>query len=419
VIPSRPEPVDLEHAEPLRKRPLEMPNVNRVLLPRPVHLAVLALAASLAGCSTIEGFFSGDKVDYRSQANKTSPLEVPPDLTQLQREGRYQPQAGIVSANNYSVAQPASVPAAAGNAVAPRELGSVKLERDNNTRWLLTSQTPEQVWPQLRAFWQERGFNVSVDHPEAGVMETDWAENRAKLPQDFIRNYIGKVLDSAYSTGERDKFRTRVERGPQGTEIYISHQGLAEVTTGAFKDSTIWQARPTDPGLEAEMLARLMVKMGAKEDEARNAVAATTPPKAAPGTNPAPASTVPGGPTHARLLSGQAAASLQLDEPFDRAWRRVGLSLDRTGFTVEDRDRANGIYYVRYADPKLAGKEEPNFFERLFSRAGGKAAPQRYRVQVQRGTTEATTVSVLDSKGDAVNDDIGKRIITLLVEDLK
>jgi outer membrane protein assembly factor BamC len=395
-----------------------MRNVNRFPPIRPVPAAALALALSLAGCSSVENLLSGDKIDYRSAAAKTAPLEVPPDLTQLARDNRYQPQSGVVSATSFQN-QPSAVPSVSTQAVAPAQVGDVHVERQGNTRWLVTSQTPEQLWPQLRAFWQERGFNITIDSPEAGVMETDWAENRAKIPDDIIRRTLGKVLDSLYDTGLRDKFRTRVERTPQGTEIYISHRGMEEVLTGQARDNTVWKTRPSDPGLEAEMLSRLMVRLGAKEQEARAAVAAAAPASGAASGAAATVAAAPAGPAHARLLTGQPAAALQVDEPFDRAWRRVGLSLDRTGFTVEDRDRANGIYYVRYADPKQAGKEEPNFFSKLFGGDKGAGAPQRYRIQVQRGGTENTTVSVLNPQGQPDNSDNAKQIISLLVEDLK
>jgi len=420
VTPGRalPTHTDLENAPRAQDaRPLEMHNVNRPCSISPVSAATLVLALSLAGCSSVENLLAGDKIDYRSGAAKTAPLEVPPDLTQLARDGRYQPQSGVVSATTFQNQTAAGTPATAGTAqtVAPQQVGDLRLERQGSTRWLVSSQTPEQLWPQLRAFWQERGFNLAVDSPEAGVMETDWAENRANIANDLIRRTLGRVLDGLYDTGLRDRFRTRIERTPQGTEIFVSHRGMEEVLTGQAKDQTIWRHRANDPGLEAEMLARLMVKLGAKEQDARAAVTAAAPGAAAPAAPGA----APAGPARARVLTDQPAAALQIDEPFDRAWRRVGLALDRTGFTVEDRDRANGVYYVRYADPKLAGKEEPGFFSRLFGGEKGGGAPQRYRIEVKRGNTATTTVSVLNAQGGPENSDIAKQIVSLLVEDLK
>ena len=369
--------------------------------------ATLLLVLGLSGCSSVESFVAGDKVDYRT-ANTTNPkgLEVPPDLSQLARDQRYvQPTGGSVSAAQFQAGTPAAGAVAAAS-VAPKAIGELRIEREGNQRWLVTQLPPEQLWPQLEAFWKDRGFTLAVDQPDAGVMETDWAENRAKLPQDVIRNTIGKVLDSLYSTGERDKFRTRVERSAKGTEVYISHKGLEEIYIGERKESTTWQPRKTDPQLEGEMLQRLMVKLGIKDEQAKTAAASTA---AAPTTAP-----------RARIVEGQPAATLQVDDAFDRAWRRVGLALDRSGFTVEDRDRTQGIYFVRYVDPKRAGKDEPGFLSKLFSfgkkdEAGG---PAKYRVAV-KGDGDRSTVTVLNSSGAPENGEAGKQIVALLVEDLK
>jgi outer membrane protein assembly factor BamC len=374
--------------------------VRRAVLARP--LGGLLVVAALAGCSSVESFLSGDKVDYRSGGVRTPALEVPPDLTQLAKEGRFQSTTGVVSAAamQSGTAAPA---AAAASAPASARAPDLRVERAGDKRWLVTSLKPEQLWPQLQAFWKERGFNLVTDQADAGIMETDWAENRAKLPQDPVRNMVGRLLDSFYSTGERDKFRTRVERTASGSEVYITHRGMVEVYTNTLRDATVWQPRAADPELEAEFLARLMVKLGVKEEQARSTVAVAAPNL----------------PARARVLEGRAAATLQVDDGFDRAWRRVGLALDRSGFTVEDRDRAQGLYFVRYVDPKSAGKEEPGFFARLFGRGGdGPTGPQRYRVFVQ-GQGESSTVSVLNAQGGPENGDAGKRIVALLVDDLK
>jgi outer membrane protein assembly factor BamC len=379
-----------------------MPNVNRIQ----TVTTVLALACALAACSSMEGMLSGDKIDYRSQAGKTAPLEVPPDLTQLARDSRYQPQGGTVSASALQNA-PAAATAAALPAVAPLAIGDMRIERSGDERWLVTPLSPEQLWPQLRAFWEERGFNIVVENAQAGVIETDWAENRAKLPQDVIRNTLGRLVDSLYSTGERDKFRMRVERtAAAGSEIYISHRGLEEVFISAQRDQTMWTNRPSDPQLEAEFLSLLMVKLGAKPEEARRVATAAAPP-------PAPA--------RARLLEGQPAA-LRVDEPFERAWRRVGQALDRSGFTVEDRDRSAGTYFVRYVASNQAPKDERGFLSRVFSfgkdDTAGANATSRYRIAL-KGEGEATTVSVLDAQGAPERTEVGQRIVGLLVEDLK
>jgi len=209
---------------------------------------------SLAGCSTIDSIFSSDKVDYKAASRQTQGLDIPPDLTQLAKDGRAQVQGGSISASALAAAprqQGANAQVASGN-VAVNNVGDVRLERSGNERWLHTSLPPEKVWPLLRSFWQERGLEVVKDQPELGIMETNWAENRAKLPQDFIRSTIGKVFDSLWSTGERDMYRTRVDRGPNGTDIFISHRGKQEVYTTSQRDATSWQDRPSDPSLRAK-----------------------------------------------------------------------------------------------------------------------------------------------------------------------
>ena len=373
-----------------------------------VRFACLLLTANLAACSTVENVLGGDKVDYRSAGTtRTQGLDVPPDLSQLNRDSRFQQSGGSVSA---AALQGTTGPAAAAAAavapgtVAPKALGELKIVREGNQRWLAVPMAPEQLWPQLQTFWKEGGFNLVVDQAATGVMETDWAENRAKLPKDFIRSTIGKVMDGLYSTGELDKFRTRIERAAGGSEVYLSHRGLVEIYSGPLNDTTVWQPRPADAQLEAEMLQRIMLKLGAKEEQVKTAAAETA-----------------NVPARARIVAGQAAATLQVDDGFDRAWRRVGLALDRSGFTVEDRDRAQGLYFVRYVDPALAGQDEPGFFSRLFSfgkkkeDAGGLA---RYRVSV-KGEGERSTVQVLNAQGQPENGEAGKRIVGLLVEDLK
>lgn len=354
-----------------------------------VKIGLLAAVCALSACSVLES----DRIDYKS-ASKGPTLEVPPDLTQLSRESRYVLPGGSVSASSYSVGQTvASLPTAAS------AVGDVRIERAGNQRWLVVNRSPDQLWGPVRDFWQESGFLLSMDQPNLGIMETDWAENRAKIPQDFIRNTLGRLIDSVYSTSERDRFRTRLERSPTGgTEIYISHRGMIEVYNNNQKDQTVWQPRPTDPELEAEFLRRLMVRLGVPQEQARTAAA------------PAQGST-------SRVASLNNQPVVVIDEPFDRAWRRVGLALDRTGFTVEDRDRSQGTYFVRYVPPN-PDKKEPGFFGRLFSRSDSAEAPLKYRINL-RTEGQQTTVSVLTANGAPETSANAQRIVQVIADDLR
>ena len=370
---------------------------------KPSVLSTLVLATALSGCSSL---FSGDRVDYRSAATKMNPLEIPPDLQQIQRDGRYQQQRGSISAS----AMPAtgSTIRTSAPVVAPLAVGDFKIEKDENRRWLSVPKPPEQVWPQLVSFWQDLGFMLVKNDAGAGVMETNWAENRAKLPQDIIRKSLGSVLDTLYSTGEMDQYRTRIERTDTGSDIFITHRGMIEVYTTAQKDFTKWEPRPTDPDLENEMLSRLLVKLGATETAARAAV-----------DNPVIAAAAPAK-DRARVLAGQPAATLEVDDNLDRAWRRVGIALDRSGFSVEDRDRAAGLYYVRYVDPRTAGQEAtPGFFAKLFGASTNtSAAAVKYQVALKSDGTK-TLVSVLDAQGAPDAGENSRRIVNVLADELK
>ncbi len=374
---------------------------------------MLALA-SVAGCGSVKSSFGNllepDKIDYKS-AGKVASLEVPPDLTQLQRENRYavpENSRGTATATGYNLQQSAG-PASTASTVLPKAANDIRVERDGNQRWLVVKQAPDALWPQIKDFWQDNGFLISVESPQAGVMETDWAENRAKIPQDFIRETLGKALDSLYSTGERDKFRTRIERAPDGTsEIYISHRGAQEVFAGTENERTVWTPRPSDPDLEAEFLARLMARLGVEDTRAKAAVMNASAPQ-----------------SRAKLVKDAGKAYVQIDESFDRAWRRVGLALDRVGFTVEDRDRSQGLYFVRYVDQaedaKNKSAEEKGFIAKLFSFGSDDdktKSAQRYRISV-KGTESGSRVTVLDNDGAPESSRVGDRILSLLNEQLK
>jgi outer membrane protein assembly factor BamC len=368
------------------------------------------MVAGLAGCSSVNSLFDSDPVDYKSAGKVTTPnLSIPPDLTQVQRDNRYAvPDAnstGVATASSYTLAQ-TTKPDPDKQVVAPKSDGNMHIERDGSQRWLVISNaTPESLWPRIKEFWQDSGFLIDVESPDTGVMETDWAENRAKIPQDFIRNTLGKVFDSLYSTGERDKFRTRLERDSNGnTEVFISHRGAEEVLTGSDHATSVWTARAPDPSLEAEFLARLMVRLGADETRAKVAVASAPDLQ-----NP-----------RAKVQKDANGSFVQVNESFDRAWRRVGLALDRVGFTVEDRDRTQGMYFVRYVDQSEDIKNTPGFFSKLFSSSKKEdKTAQRYRILVKETNGSGSHVSVLNNNGQPEVSKIADNILTLLNDQLR
>jgi len=369
-----------------------------------ISLAFL-LALALTACSTV--IPETKKIDYKSASRRVPTLEVPPDLTQLSRDDRFAvPDSSGKGSATYSEYSAERTPeqAQSNSSVLP-EIEDLRIERSGNQRWLVAKIPSERLWESIKDFWQELGFIITTEVPEAGIMETDWAENRANIPSDFIRNTIGRLFDSLYSTGERDKFRTRFEPGevPGTMDIFISHRRMEEVYTTSAQDDTRWQPAPSNPELEAEMLRRLMLRLGSDERRAEAAIAAARVED------------------RARLIVGNDGSVLEVEERFDRAWRRVGLALDRVGFTVEDRDRSRGLYFVRYVDPEESStKKEQGWFSRLFS-WGSKDKPSsqiQYRIYL-RGEGDKTRIQTLSAEGGIDQSESAKKILALLLEQLR
>jgi outer membrane protein assembly factor BamC len=377
------------------------------------RLVLAGALVLLGGCGTADELFSS-KVDYKS-AGTLPTLEVPPDLTAPARDTRYVvPETGKSSATLSGYQAERREQNRTGNTAVLPQVERMRIERAGAERWLVVQdQIPEKLWPVVKDFWQENGFLIKTEVPEAGVLETDWAESRANIPEGGIRSLLGKFTDAIYSTSERDKFRVRLDRTPdgKGSEIYVSHRGMVEVYTAprdvaGTTGQTAWQPRPSDSGLEAEFLRRLMVRLGAQQDKAKELAA------------------VGAAPTQSRAeikRGGDGAELLRVYEPFDRAWRRVGLALDRVGFTVEDRDRQKGLYFVRYADPEAEMEKKDRdrgFLARIFGSSDPKTKAEHYRVEV-RQDADGSLVNVFNKDGGSESSRTAQRILALLHEQLK
>ncbi len=369
----------------------------------------LTLMILVSGCNLMP---ESKKIDYKS-AGKLPPLEVPPDLTLPQTDDRFAlpdvDASGSATFSAYSNARDGQPRIRTESSVlsAAMSQNGIHIERAGTQRWLVVPREPAAVWPVVKEFWQDMGFLFKLEVPDIGIMETDWAENRAKIPQDIIRSALSIFLDGLYSTAERDKFRIRLEQNESGaTEIYISHRGMIEVLADRNTNRTIWQPRPSDPELEAEMLSRLMQRFGV--DEERAIAEVTT-----------------GGTTEERAFMDRTREGvLIVKEAFDRAWRRIGLALDRIGFTVEDRDRSSGIYFVRYINPdeetRKAGEGKGLLSRLAFwkSDADSDASSEKYQIKISEVGLNSEA-KVLNADGLTEDSDTAKRILNLLYEQLK
>jgi outer membrane protein assembly factor BamC len=406
----------------------------------------------LAGCDSIP--FIDTTSDYKS-AGRGKPLEVPPDLTSASASDTYNVPGGTTY-SQYSEGQGQQEEQT--EKILPTS-DSVKMERAGSQRWLVVQAPPEKVWPVVREFWNELGFAVRTENPQTGVMETEWVDP-SDLTKDKEGNYLDKFqgwLDKLNALSSRQKFRTRIDRGTEEetTEVYLSHRSVSDVPDdGKQRVRTIYgevetgyrnedfekkkgskEARAIAEDIDAELLRRLMVRMGVEEQKSHTIMAAASTEKRA---------------TFEQDKSGN--TKLTVNDPFDRAWRRVGLALDRIGFVVEDRDRSRGVFFVRYSDisiddpqseAKKKGlldtlkfwgddeeekskapapkKEEKGLTDKLKFWGEDKDKAERekqYRIQIGRGE-ETSAVTVTDQNGQVDVSPTANRILAMLYDQLK
>ena len=405
-------------------------------------MAVLGgMVASLGACSWLHFGSQDETYDYRKAKTSQQPLEVPPDLTPLPKDDRYSvPTPGAAAAAKpagaaagTAVAAPVvaagALAAPAGPAVDPT-VPAARIVREGNQRWLAVNASPEVAYATVRDVFVSQGFKIAIDDPAVGLLETQWAETRPKVDEDAPRNVLSRLLGAFDSNGEQNKFRARIERTANNTaEITVTHRGLDEVFTSPQKDTTKWQVRPADPELESILLQRIALRFAAVQP----AVAIAPAPAAAPAaavaaataTAPAPAPTVPVANVDARVhkVTAGGVVTLQLEDDLEHSWRRVGIALDRGGFTIEDRSRDKHQYTVRYLDPEYEAseKEKRGWWDRIFN-ADAKIPEQQFQIAMAPSATGAapiTVVEVRDRDGKPDNGATARHILDQLMEDLR
>jgi len=410
---------------------------------------VIGLSVFATGCSWLHFGESDDNTyDYRKSKPRQEPLEVPPDLSQLPKDERFAlpsaSTAGTAGASSAggakpapaAVAGPAANPApvaavAAGDAtgiapaglqVAPATPGA-RIVRDGSQRWLAVDASPEVAYATIKDLWVSMGLKIQVDEPLIGLLQTNWTEIRPKVDEDSLRNGLHKLLGAFDSNGERNMYTARIERTPRNTaDITITHRGMVEVYTSRQQDNTVWQYRPSDPELEAEMLQRVAERF-APAPPLRVAVAdsVAAPAGAAPAAAAVPAvpttDITPPSRVHKVTAGGQ--VTLQVEDGLDNTWRRVGIALDRGGFTIAERHRDRNVYAVRYLDPdyEASEREKRSWWDRVFN-SDAKVPEQQFLIAV-RANGPSTSVEVQDKDGHPDASPTALRIIDQLAEQLR
>lgn len=380
-------------------------------------ILVILMASSLTACSMmpdVSKYLPDRKVDYKKEKQAEQDLEVPPDLTKSSIDNtRTVPDitpSGSATYSGYVGKQIASPPtsAATGSSKVLPQIENITVKRDGNQRWLVVQAPVEDVWHKIIAFWHKNDILLLEQNPSVGIMRTHWIENRADINSGSIADLAHKAFDGARSAATRDQYRVRMEESEEAdaTEVYLTHRGMEEqfIKSGSDEDEQpTWTIRPTDHGLEAEMLRRMMVFFGVSDKHASNDLAKADTHK-----------------HRSQLLQGDGQPELEVAEEFSRAWRITGMALDRGGFAVEDRDRNKGIYYVRYNDPMQNGEKKKGFLSKLafWSDDDDIDKETQYQVRLQENG-ESTRITIQDNKGVRNSSETAKRILGLLHEQIK
>jgi outer membrane protein assembly factor BamC len=339
---------------------------SRSSLP-PARIAFgVALALTLAGCSTSNGVGDGPRYQASRQIDT---LEVPPDLIGPAMERAYRiPDAPGERVSARELERSAAPRSATGPSTILPESPQVQLRRDGQTRWLEVAAEPEALWPQLRDFWRTQNLSLVRDEPTVGIMETEWSENRAGIPLGAIRGLLARAVGTLYDAGTRDQYRLRVDRSNGTTDVFISHRGAVEETDrdGA---SSRWVIGNPDPELEAFMLNRLLVFL--TTGEVQDSAVAVSQADDFERT----------GQVDLAERDGQLVLIVR-GEP-EALWRRLGLALDRTGYLVDEQDRATSTFYVTYRPDMVEKHDRPGIFARVFGGRGARAREdERYQVRM-------------------------------------
>ncbi len=383
------------------------------------NLFTLLLTGSLVflqGCGgvNVEEYLPDKKVEYKKSEEVGNDLELPPDLTDVRTGNElYIPSsggaAGVATYSEFLDEKNITRRGQISNSSVLPKVDNVTLKREGDERWLVIQSTPQVVWPNVVSFWQENGILLVEQDPTVGVMKTGWLENRADIESDFITRNIRKVFDGIYSAATRDQYRVRLEDGdePGTTELFLTQYGMEEKiqtgTTGEAQNS-VWVSRGSDPGLEAEMLRRLMIHLGVKEQRAQSQVAKQAGKDV----------------KRSELVRNSRETKLMISESFAKSWRLTGLALDRVGFAVEDRDRSKGVYYVRYNDPMADVETEDGWLSKLkfWDGTDAKELDARYQILLSSGNFQ-TEVVVLDEQGTQLTTETAARILTLIHEQIQ
>lgn len=355
----------------------------------PVAPATALAAVLLAGgCGSLDDVSLDSSINYKSPGSQGSnALEVPPDLVNT-----LEPEGG---ADTYSQFVIGNIPDQ--EAVLP-QVTNARYRREHGIRWVEVDLPPNEAWVVVRKYWGDLGFALEIDSPETGIMETNWLENRSRIYGTGFTEFLDKALGRFQDTGERDKYRTRIERGadPQSTEIHVTHRGVQEVAT---RSGYQFRRVPNDPSLEVEVLRQIMLRFSGNEEAAEQQIARAEEQEAEP------------------LKFGDDWMLIKEADP-GVAWRKVAIALDRAGFTITERSREDATFLIRYSDERVESPDDDGLIGGLasFFSTSDAVKASNILIRLEPGEDGETRLKVTAEDGSALPEKVAPDIVALLSE---
>ena len=421
------------------------------LTPRALLAALFSALTLLAGCqpAALDDLMQGRKIEYQGEKNQRGKrLDHPPDLISdaLTREGGEDAdnESGV-SLSEYRVGDVPEIEEEGAVAPAAESAQPAVLRGAGNLQWLESELSPDDVWAIVRKFWDDRmGFPLEKDEPKLGFMETEWLDLRARRGFGFA-GYLDDLLERVQDSGQRDKFRTRIDPVDEreGSRIYIAHRHITEVFDLRSQQAGggRFQGLPPDPHLEAEMLRRMMLYLSGKDlpeedageedaasDEAETVAAADADAEEGEageeGQEGEGEESEEGGEDEDAPEIGEdyelRGDSLLIKKPLRDAFLLVRIGLDRGGFTLEDRDVTEAAFYIRHSggpeSDRIFGASEEGFFNKLFVRAEPVVRDIKIQLTTE-GEHSAVRAEAADDEGDLTAKQ-SEALLRLLAENL-
>ncbi|WP_349571163.1 outer membrane protein assembly factor BamC [Azotobacter salinestris] len=361
--------------------------------------ALAAMLSSVGGCGWLwgeEGYFRDRGSDYL-EARQTAPMRLPPNV-EAKRLDPLLPVplsvADMQHGSEFEVPRPQSLRSV-------QEVSEFSLQQSGDSRWLVAQRAPAEIWPMLRQFFEDNGFNIAEERLSGGEFITAWQPLEA-LSAPMARRLGGRAAEQA--AGSEVRVRVRVEPGVQrnSSEIFVS--SALRSSGGASDTGAVGRG---DAGLDAALLDEMNASLTRSAERGGSVSLLAARDFDAP--------------SRVTLSEdGNGNPFLSLDADFDRAWSSVGRALEMGDVRVEDINRSLGVYYINLAE-RADRSERPGFLGRLFGRGEDpetvEARAERYQVRLTR-IAEGVQVTVEKDMNTFAPEEVARRVLNMLQEHL-